>query len=98
MLERDVGNMASYFGRFAPELKGTRYAKEMWALYEAGTLHPGSVLTGEFDDPEELADVGSVIREIEAARLDEERRQAVRAADDAPPGKSEEPPPPPWMQ
>ena len=35
MLERDVGNMASYFGRFAPELKTTRYAKEMWALYEA---------------------------------------------------------------
>jgi hypothetical protein len=31
------------------------------------------VLTGEFDDPEELADVGGVMREIEAARLDEER-------------------------
>ncbi|AZC48331.1 PA4780 family RIO1-like protein kinase [Pseudomonas chlororaphis] len=98
MLERDVGNMASYFGRFAPELKCTRYAKEMWALYEAGTLHPASVLTGEFDDPEELADVGGVLREIEAARLDEERRQAMRMADDAPPTKSEEPPPPPWMQ
>lgn len=97
MLERDVGNMASYFGRFAPELKRTRYAKEMWALYEAGTLHPASVLTGEFDEPEELADVGGIMREIEAARLDEERRQAVRAADDAPPGKTEEPPPP-WMQ
>jgi RIO kinase 1 len=56
-------------------------------------------LTGEFDEPEELADVGGVIREIEAARLDEERRQAIRAADDAPPSKaSEEPPPPPWMQ
>ena len=99
MLERDVGNMASYFGRFAPELKKTKYAKEMWALYEAGTLHPASVLTGEFDEPEELADVGGVIREIEAARLDEERRQAIRAADDAPASKaSEEPPPPPWMQ
>lgn len=36
MLERDVGNMAAYFGRFAPELRQTRYAKEMWALYEAG--------------------------------------------------------------
>ncbi len=97
MLERDVGNMASYFGRFAPELKKTKYAKEMWALYEAGTLHPASVLTGEFADTEELADVGGIMREIEAARLDEERRQAVRAADDAPPGKTEEPPPP-WMQ
>lgn len=38
MLERDVGNMAAYFGRFAPELRQTRYAKEMWALYEAGEL------------------------------------------------------------
>jgi RIO kinase 1 len=89
--------MASYFGRFAPELKATRYAKEMWALYEAGTLHPASVLTGEFDEPEDLADVGGVLREIEAARLDEDRRQAARAADDAPPSKAEEPPPP-WMQ
>ena len=88
--------MASYFGRFAPELKKTKYAKEMWALYEAGTLHPASILTGEFDEPEELADVGGVIREIEAARLDEERRQAIRAADDAPPSKvPDEPPPPP---
>ena len=56
----------------------------MWALYEAGTLHPASVLTGEFDEPEELADVGGIMREIKAARLDEERHQAVRAADDAP--------------
>ena len=97
MLERDVGNMASYFGRFAPELKKTKYAKEMWALYEAGTLHPASVLTGEFADTEELADVGGIMREIEAARLDEERKQAIRAADDAPPSKTEELPPP-WMQ
>lgn len=79
-------------------MKTTKYAKEMWALYEAGTLHPASVLTGEFDEPEELADVGGVMREIEAARLDEERRQAIRAADDAPPGKPAEEPPPPWMQ
>jgi len=52
--------------------------------------------TGEFDEPEEDADVGGVLREIEAARLDDARRQAARAADDAPPGKTEEPPPP-WM-
>jgi RIO kinase 1 len=55
-------------------------------------------LTGEFDEPEELADVGGVIREIEAARLDDERRQAIRAADDAPASKTAEEPPPPWMQ
>jgi RIO kinase 1 len=97
MLERDVGNMASYFGRFAPELRTTKYAKEMWALYEAGALHPASVLTGEFAEEDVEADVGGVMREIEAARLDEARRQAVRAADEKPPGKDEEPPPP-WMQ
>ncbi len=97
MLERDVGNMASYFGRFAPELKQTRYAKEMWALYEAGALHPGSVLTGEFAEEDIEADVGGVMREIEAARIDEARRQAARAADDKPADKTEEPPPP-WMQ
>ncbi len=97
MLERDVGNMASYFGRFAPELRDTRYAREMWALYEEGKLHPESVLTGQFADDETEADVGSVMREIEAARLDEARRQAARTADDAPPSKAEEPPPP-WLQ
>jgi RIO kinase 1 len=96
MLERDVGNMASYFGRFAPELRDTRYAREMWALYEAGTLHPGSVLTGVFADDETTADVGGVMREIEAARFEEARRQAVRDADDKP-AKDEEPPPP-WLQ
>jgi RIO kinase 1 len=96
MLERDVGNMASYFGRFAPELRETRYAREMWALYEAGTLHPGSVLTGVFADDETSADVGGVMREIEAARFEEARRQAVRDADDKP-AKDEEPPPP-WLQ
>ncbi|MBM7062843.1 serine protein kinase RIO [Pseudomonas sp. UL073] len=96
MLERDVGNMAAYFGRFAPELKATKYAKEMWALYEAGTLHPLSPLTGEFDEPEELADVDGVIREITAALLDQERREAARAELETPSVAAE--PPPPWLQ
>jgi RIO kinase 1 len=97
MLERDVGNMASYFGRFAPELKQTRFAREMWSYYEAGTLSPTTVLTGVFADPDDVADVNSVLREIEAAQRDEARRQAARNADDAPSDKAEEPPPP-WMQ
>lgn len=96
MLERDVGNMAAYFGRFAPELKYTRYAKEMWALYEAGELQPDTPLTGEFDDPEDEADVDSVLREIADALREQERREAGREAQDAP--VSDEPPPPPWAQ
>ncbi len=95
MLERDVGNMSAYFGQFAPELKFTKYAKEMWALYEAGELTPESPLTGEFDDPEEDADIDAVMREIKAALADEARRQALLNAEDEPKGEE---PPPPWAQ
>ncbi|MEH6365676.1 PA4780 family RIO1-like protein kinase [Pseudomonas marincola] len=95
MLERDVGNMAAYFGQFAPELRYSKFAKEMWALYEAGELTPDSVLTGEFDDPEDSADVDAVMREIKAALAEEARRQALLNADD---DSADEPPPPPWMQ
>jgi RIO kinase 1 len=51
MLGRDVDNLADYFGQFAPQLLTTRYGEEIWALYEAGSLHPDSVLTGRFEDP-----------------------------------------------
>lgn len=82
MLERDVGNMAAYFGRFAPELKTTKYAKEMWALYEAGKLHPEVELTGKFAETEVAADVNAVLREIETVRFEEMRRQAALNADE----------------
>ena len=41
ILERDVGNLRNYFGRYAPELLATNYGKEIWALYEAGGLAAG---------------------------------------------------------
>ncbi|WP_414157324.1 PA4780 family RIO1-like protein kinase [Pseudomonas sp. BNK-15] len=97
MLQRDVANMAHYFGRFAPELKDTRFAQEMWALYEAGELRADSPLTGEFEDDEHVADVGDVMREIDAARLDDVRRRAARTEAEHGPVKGEEPPPP-WLQ
>jgi RIO kinase 1 len=92
MLERDVGNMAAYFGRFAPELKTTKYAKEMWAHYQAGTLHPAIALTGLFVENDASADVDAVLREIEAVRIEAQRREAARA-DDADAGESS----PPWL-
>ena len=95
MLERDVRNMAEYFGQFAPELRFTKYAKEMWALSEEGNLTPESPLTGEFDEPDDAADIDAVMREIKAALADEARRVALLNAEDAP---NDEPPPPPWMQ
>ncbi|WP_110971329.1 MULTISPECIES: PA4780 family RIO1-like protein kinase [Pseudomonas] len=97
MLERDVANMAHYFGRFAPELKETRFAREMWSLYQAGELQPDSVLSGQWKDDEHTADVNGVMREIEAARIDDERRKAAKVDAERGPTKGEEPPPP-WMQ
>ncbi|MDO9372627.1 MAG: PA4780 family RIO1-like protein kinase [Gammaproteobacteria bacterium] len=76
MLERDINNLATYFGRFAPEILSTDYAMEIWSLYESGKLHPESELTGHFARSEKPADVDGVMREIDAAiREAEEERQ-----------------------
>ena len=80
MLERDVDNLAAYFGQFAPELRDTAYGKEIWALYESGKLQPESVLTGVYEVEAGHADVDEVMQVIEAARKEEEARQAGRAA------------------
>lgn len=78
MLERDVNNMTTYYGQYAPELLGTEYAKEMWALYEIGELTPNTKLTGVFIDDGKDADVDGLMAEINAvmeeARLRKERQ------------------------
>ncbi|MEC4727467.1 serine protein kinase RIO [Shewanella sp. D64] len=81
MLERDVNNMTQYYGQFAPELLETKYAKEMWALFESGKLKPDTVLTGVFVESTKAADVDSILAEIEAA-FDEEqdRKERIREA------------------
>ncbi|MCO5787605.1 serine protein kinase RIO [Pseudomonas sp. G11-1] len=82
MLQRDVTNMSLYYGQYAPELLSTRYAKEMWALYEEGKLTPDTPLTGQFDESDETADVDSVVAEIKAAMAEEEERiQRIMDAD-----------------
>jgi len=68
MLERDVDNLADYFGRFAPELLKTEYGKEIWKLYESGDLTPQVELTGRFKANTKVADVRSIMREINDAR------------------------------
>jgi RIO kinase 1 len=70
MLERDVENLANYFGQFAPELQATQYGKEIWAIYQRGELLPDTPLTGRFKQSEKKADVRSVMREITAASDD----------------------------
>jgi RIO kinase 1 len=70
MLERDVENLAVYFGQFAPELLATQYGKEIWAIYLKGELLPDTPLTGRYQQTEKKADVRAVMREIDAARDD----------------------------
>jgi len=75
MLGRDVDNLRRFFGRFAPELLVSDYGKEIWALYEAGALHPDVELTGRYEHVEAAVDLESVMGEIEAARFEEAARQ-----------------------
>ena len=77
MFERDVNNMTRYYANFAPDLLDTQYAKEIWALYEAGELHPDVELTGQFAEDLATADVDSVMLEIKAA-LDEQQAREAR--------------------
>ena len=78
MLERDVGNLRNFFGRYAPEILATDYGREMWALYEAGALTADAALTGHFERVEKEVDLESVVREIDDAILDEKARQLAR--------------------
>ncbi|MBT3410342.1 MAG: serine protein kinase RIO [Halieaceae bacterium] len=83
MLERDVSNMTTYYSMFAPDLKSSRYAQEIWSLYEAGDLHPELELTGQFDVDYDDADVDAVMLEIKAALAEEEERlERIRDADE----------------
>ncbi len=79
MLDRDVGNMREFFGRFAPELLETDYSNEIWSLYESGDLREDSRLTGSFQQNDTIADLAQLLAVIEAAKKEEEERLA-RAA------------------
>ncbi len=82
MLERDVNNIRSTLGRFAPQLLRTEFAREMWSLYEQGELHPDAPLTGVVVRNEAPANAGRVLQVIDDAREEAIRRRL---------GRSEEP-------
>lgn len=79
MFERDVNNITAYYGQFAPQLLQTRYAKEIWLLFEDGKLTPETPLTGLFVEEEHVVDMDSLMDEIITAE-DEyyERQRAIR--------------------
>jgi RIO kinase 1 len=61
MLERDVNNLRGTLGCFAPELLGTEFAREMWAVFEQGELTADSKLKGVFARDERGADADAVL-------------------------------------
>lgn len=83
MFERDVNNITAYYGQFAPQLLKTRYAKEIWMLYEDGKLTPETPLTGLFVEEVHAVDMDSLMDEIIAAE-DEfyDRQRAAKERDD----------------
>jgi RIO kinase 1 len=81
MLERDVGNLTSYFGRFAPELLTTTYAKEIWSLYQDGTLQPDVRLTGFFQQSLQPVDLDGVVLAIDDARAEDAARRLRQRPD-----------------
>lgn len=81
MLARDVHNITDYYAQFAPELAKTKYAQEIWAMYENGELLPDGELTGVFAENTVSADVREVMQVIDDAREEElERLQRIRDA------------------
>ncbi|MEI6891350.1 MAG: PA4780 family RIO1-like protein kinase [Pontiella sp.] len=92
MLVRDVRNITNYYGRFAPDLLKTKYAPEIWAHYEAGTLSPDTQLTGRFKDTRKKADVKGVLNEVEfAAKENQDRLRRLREREQL--EKEQHPPP-----
>lgn len=87
MLLRDVENMAHSFGRFAPTLLDTDYGREIWHLYQHGKLQPDTPLSGRFQESAAPADLDTVMKVIEDARREAERRTEPEeeAEDDLPP-------------
>ncbi len=74
MLERDIDNMTNYYAQFAPQLKNSQYAKEIWNLYETAELSRDVELTGLFEETEVEADVDEVLLQIKAAFEEEQAR------------------------
>ncbi len=80
MLERDVANLRNYFSAYAPALASTQFGKEIWAHYKSGSLAPDLELTGHVAADEHMADVDSVLLQVELAIEEDAMRRMNRQA------------------
>lgn len=97
LLVRDVKNITSFLGRFAPQLRRTQYGPEIWDLYEHNKLEPDTALTGKYEPSKAPTDVSSLLEDMLA--VEEEIRERREALGLPPPGPARRPvvaqPPPP---
>lgn len=98
MLIRDVDNLQSFLGRYAKGLRGRRFGKEMWQLFERNELRPDTVLTGDArksrrpkEDPYALL---REIEELEQAAKERRERLGLPMRPARAPVVAEEPPKP----
>ena len=103
LLVRDVRNLTSFLSRYVPNLRRTRYGKEMWDLYERGELKPNTRLTGKVQRKKGDVDLEALMAEIASANEEDLRRRealglpprrparAPRIREEAPPEKPEKP-------
>lgn len=78
IFERDLKQLAAFFGKVAPELMKTDYPKEIWKLYKNAKLKPDSPLTGRVEVSHSKVDLGEVLHAIDDARDDEMQRRKFK--------------------
>ena len=75
LLIRDVKNLTYFLSRFIPHLRHTRYAQEMWGLYEDGKLEKDTELTGRYQEKNKRFNEKALLQEIQAAAKEEAMRR-----------------------
>lgn len=78
IFERDLIQLAAFFGRHAPEILSTSYPKEIWSLYQNGKLLPDSKLTGQVRQSTSKTNVKAVLDEISDSREENFARRGPR--------------------
>jgi len=74
LLLRDVQNLHRFLARFAPEQPIRPYAQEIWSLYQANRLEPGTQLRGDFKGPKGKANTDEVLALIDDATRENQKR------------------------
>ncbi len=75
LLVRDVDNLTAFLARLVPGQRRLPYGQELWELYARSELTPETRLTGRYRPPKGKADERAVLREIEAAAREAQRRR-----------------------